>query len=899
MYAKRHVGIQFILLASLAVFTFAPARDAAAQPGPKSKHAWTLDQAIEQLVQHPDDPYLQFVVLQIGKAEQRLEQAQKAVDRANRRRWRRRGPERRVDLFSLFTGALAVQESLQLDAMRGEGREFLADAANPAKNVVPISELQGPIVKSHPWGEMLARQALTGDKPDVSRLAGVVPSDQYLILCRSLTKLLEVSDVGDLWGAHLFSQTAHSAKTQMTSQRLKTQLAMQTDPLTRPFYDLIVNEVAITGSDLYFREGSDVTMVFVVKQPKVFQLRMDGFLQAAMDGREDAVRSTGKIRGIDYVHVATPDRAVCVFSAYPEPDFHVRSNSRAGLERILATIQGEGAVESLAETTEYKYIRTLMVRGDEREDVFVYLSDPLIRRLVGPQLKLTEMRRMLCYNHLRMIGHAAMLHRTQYGKQASSLAQLVDHGCAPEKFGDGGLPCPCGGTYSLSADGTGVCSVHGTSRDLVPCSEIPLERVIKQEAEDYRQFIERYSQYWRRFFDPIAIRIQMSPERYRAETIILPLIDNSIYTGMSMALGGEPEPLDALPVPEKNVFSIVFRLNKPTILGPRGFLGELSRELEGLEPGIGANGVRPEDVQRVLSEGVGNQIGMHVYDASPFFDFNLTGFIGEMMREFRGGGFDNELLPVSFLIASLNAPVYLAVPVKDAEIVDGFLDSLDNTLSLLARQKMDEGWFEFDFDFYKMSQNDSDPPIRCYAIQLGPIRWRVFFARIGDGLYLASKAFILEDLAAAQETPGDGGPEAHAMIRVRADHWKEALPAFQLGWAESSREACLNNLGPLSSVARAVQATSDGPVDDEQLTRQADDLHSVHFFCPDGGRYQLAADGSHVECSVHGTAAQPRQPTKPAKASPMGRLMDDFSGVTAELTFLEDGLHAVVTVQKK
>ena len=31
----------------------------------------------------------------------------------------------------------------------------------------------------------------------------------------------------------------------------------------------------------------------------------------------------------------------------------------------------------------------------------------------------------------------------------------------------------------------------------------------------------------------------------------------------------------------------------------------------------------------------------------------------------------------------------------------------------------------------------------------------------------------------------------------------------------------------------------------------------------------------------------------------MGRLMDDFSGATASLTFLEDGLHAVVTVKRK
>jgi hypothetical protein len=96
-----------------------------------------------------------------------------------------------------------------------------------------------------------------------------------------------------------------------------------------------------------------------------------------------------------------------------------------------------------------------------------------------------------------------------------------------------------------------------------------------------------------------------------------------------------------------------------------------------------------------------------------------------------------------------------------------------------------------------------------------------------------------------------------------------------------------------------MQAASDTPVDAREMLHQADNLHSVHFFCPDGGRYEADADGSQVTCSVHGTAAEPRQLTKPAKGSPMGSLMDDFSGVTAELTFLEDGLHAVITVDRK
>ena len=46
-----------------------------------------------------------------------------------------------------------------------------------------------------------------------------------------------------------------------------------------------------------------------------------------------------------------------------------------------------------------------------------------------------------------------------------------------------------------------------------------------------------------------CVDIQATPERYRLETIVLPLLDNSIYTSMARMLGGKPEPLDALPVP--------------------------------------------------------------------------------------------------------------------------------------------------------------------------------------------------------------------------------------------------------------------------------------------------------------------------------------------------------------
>ena len=156
---------------------------------------------------------------------------------------------------------------------------------------------------------------------------------------------------------------------------------------------------------------------------------------------------------------------------------------------------------------------------------------------------------------------------------------------------------------------------------------------------------------------------------------------------------------------------------------------------------------------------------------------------------------------MSFLVASLNSPVYVSVPVQDAKVVDKFLDQLDAGLARLARQRERGGFFPLDHDFYKVPLAGSDARIRCYGISLGPVKWRLFYARLGNVLYIASKQCILEDLVTPSPPPrvegqaaltplsrhhvpraGEGsGPTAHAMIRVRPEHWKAVLPEYRLG----------------------------------------------------------------------------------------------------------------------
>jgi hypothetical protein len=1136
----KRISLLLVLLAVLAA--------CAEEPGQQSKSApaWSYDQALSQLRLYPKDPYLQYVVLQLGRREQRLEEASNEIERLTGSGAREAANARaqKVDLFNLFSGALAIQESLQLDTMRGGTSARLpgnlapiqktapGKAAPERKPTVKITELTGPTIKSHPWQQMLA-----GRKPAISPLARCVPDDFYYVEFRSLSKLLDALDLSADWGSHLFSQASQEARTQLVGEKLKKQLAVETQPLLRPFYNMVVEEAAVTGSDLYVREGSDVTLLFRFKQPTVFKARMNGFLDRAQKSQPDARRSEGSILGVRYVQVSTPDRAVHVFSAYPQENLHLRSNSLAGLTRVLEAIQGKTAagqpVRRLGDTDELAYVRTLMPAGASEEDGFVYLSDPFIRRLVGPQVKLTEARRLVCYNHLRMMGNAALLYRSEHGKAATSLDELARSGCAPGVFGQGELRCPDGGTYTLSADGmTGHCSHHGHAEGLVPCLEIPLKQVTAEEADEYKAFLDAYNQYWRTYFDPIVLRLQVTPKRLRLETIILPLMDNSVYSALAMGLGGKPEALDALPVPKRNIFSVGFRLrkeellqqagivtatqvpdgtkassggnaidrarcsnnlkqiglalhnyhdvyskfpavasfdknNKPllswrvhllpyldqealykefrldepwdsehnkklvarmpavfrcpvsrtapgqtTYLAPVGketmFSGEnkplrMADVFDGssntifvvdaddknavpwtkpadlaydsrkpwsglighhgescvalfvdgsvhvltpkipperlhalftraggeeltLQPGdelteqpgrslfLGLFGPTGQQLDQTryadfLSRGLGNQVGLHIYDALPIFDFNLAGSLGMALGSFNGrqgggrlGG--DEPLGLAFLAASLMAPVYVALPVADAKIVDDFLDQLDPLVAREARQRERGGFFEIHGDFCKTA-TPRGLPARSLSIHIGPITWRMFWARVGNGLYLSNKLFVFDDLAEAATQSAanpDKGPAAHAMIRLRPQNWNLVLPDYRLGWAENDREACLSNIGPLSSMARSLASTmaeAGDPKFVKALHELAHRIYGVHFYCPEGGRYEVAKDGKSVPCSVHGTALAPTQPAAEPGARAPHRHLREFTGMTIALTFLEDGLHAIAIVDRK
>ena len=139
------------------------------------------------------------------------------------------------------------------------------------------------------------------------------------------------------------------------------------------------------------------------------------------------------------------------------------------------------------------------------------------------------------------------------------------------------------------------------------------------------------------------------------------------------------------------------------------------------------------------------------------------------------------------------------------------------------------------------------------------------------------------------------------MIRMRPANWSRALPGFQYTWADNLREATRRDLGRLESVARAHGPMLTGTLAEKstKLLELAERIHGLRFQCPEGGAYTLEPDGFTWHSELHGTVAAPEQREVPDLRSPVARLMREFRDLTATVTFLPEGLRAVVTIERK
>jgi hypothetical protein len=844
---------------------------------------------------------------------------------------------------------------------------------------VDLAELKVPEFQGRSWAELLG-----GKKPKVSFLARCVPADFYFAEFRSPAKLFEAFDTCDQWGKFLSIQGLQDTHALDARQRLLDQLSLQC--LTPNMYGHCQATIAIVGSDLFLAEGSDVTALIHCANGnplvwKDFQQWVKlpperrGFIDSGgsiacalgLPPENAEPKSLGQLAGVDYFFHSLDGGKVQLYCANPRPNLHVRSNSVVALRRVLEAIQGKDAdgktVQTLGTSAEFRYARTQLPH-DPEEDGFFYFSESFLKHLASPATFIKQRRRELAHAHLRMIGHAAQMYQSETGRLPESLGTLAAAQCVPGAFNEGELCSPGGGTYSLAADcRTGVSSVYGRADFLTPCCDLPLPQATAAEAEAYEAFAGTFDSNVCKLFTPVALRLRLTEKRLHVETFLAAPPGEEYGFAMKI-LGGEPEALDTLPVPKRNLFSLNFCLNKKamcrellTALEPEqakklATLHEQAAQITALRPDVPASvvawaawaaydrhldnswsdlvcakydnpiikafaesaGFEPEhleflaSLEKFVKQGIGNQVGFHVYDTAITFDVNHLAALAHLFSSNSEGDVSNYMSFAGIFCAGpLVAPAYMSIPVQDAAVVDEFLAKVDKLAPPLGAKTKTATFWNIEVDLYHFMVGDTK--VRTCAVRYGSAKYRVYLGRVGDGLYISNSPVVFKDLQAAYPANAlravagcDRGPAAHMMVRLRPTHWDQALPGFRLGWAENNRAACIHNLGPLSSAARTLCGTN-GNLSWDTRTQQVHDcaarVYGTTFCCPEGGRYELTKDGKSMTCSVHGSALEARQPLEPAADSVTGRLMGSLSDVTAAVTLTPAGPRLSLTIERR
>ena len=435
--------------------------------------------------------------------------------------------DRRTDLSKLMdttTGVLSMQEALQHD----RGLRIATGAED--KRTIPVKDLRVPPLDAHPFEAMQAKLANpAGGTPEP--LAAAVPAEFWYARVDDIRLLLRLLDEADTWITPLVQILQSNPEDRFLAERYQRQLGLKRTQLARLFGHTVVGAVAIAGSDAYLREGSDVSMIFTVRQQAVFDQELGKHLEAYRAEIPGLTTTTREHNGVTITESRDPAGTVRQQRAQVG-ELAVVSNSPKACERIVDAMQGKTA--RLADEPDLRY---MLARDPGAHQAFAFLSDKFIAAVIGPQQKILAARRQQALAELMTPGNAALLHGWLFGQAPASTDALVASGLlvADElKHSDG--------SAIAFTPGSSASSAWGRPSALTPLIDLPpVTEVSAAEKSAYEQFGDGYQRYWKQFIDPVAIRLDVKDEGGAAiadvDVRILPLISATDYSEIEAIVG--------------------------------------------------------------------------------------------------------------------------------------------------------------------------------------------------------------------------------------------------------------------------------------------------------------------------------------------------------------------------
>jgi hypothetical protein len=749
-------------------------------------------------------------------------------------------------LYEITTGADAIAETLQLH------RLLQPEIAAAGERTVDILHVGGVAVPEQPSDRLLADK-----RPAVEPLARLVPHDNYYVYFQSVARFIEAGDLLDQWGTSLLRVYEMKSRDLALRQRYERQLCLKSTALAKTLGPALVKGLAVTGSDPYVREGTDITIVFHVVNRPLFLAAIDGFIQEArLAHRDRLTEGREEYEGVTIEKFVTPLREVSLHRA-AVADFVIYSNSPAGVRRVIDT-HAERA-NSLANSNDLRYMRSVFPPGEKSENGFVFLSDAFIRRLTGPATRIKEKRRLEALTSMTMLTNAALFCAWETGKlPASHEAALTVAGLRPAE-----VAVPEGRGIRWDAEKQlALSDAYNTLHFATPLVELPIDKVTAAEAKEYASFRDEYVKLWRTYFDPIGLRLAFDDKKIRIETHILPLVGSEQYRQLRSLAGGAT--FQFVPRPGAVVDFLMSVGEKQTLafqLDANVFLREMVALLICWEAEPGTN-LRQE------------------YDRL-FWKLPL----GVALLGNRGGIVETDEALVSFLQSTRI--------VEDDPQKSRYKEATIHKLAISPERYREAASF--------LSLLPEQPFTSLFAIlpiQEAPPAF--FIAGTDQGVHISANEDFLKkliDRAQARKKDAKEPPaanESNAAMFLGLANAREA--AGLLLENEAHHLALLNN-----NVLNCFHQTGILPPDADDKSRQAT-VRKFLGFAPvsaDGSAYHYDARLREVANRRHGTYHRPQTHSDVQETSELGKLLNEFKALRAELRFHDNGLHTVLTIDRR
>lgn len=756
------------------------------------------------------------------------------------------------DLYSMASGLLAIQEALQLDRMAGTYQKSDYTSVN-------IETIKAPNIKSHPFELMLA-----GKTPKTYAIDSLIPADFYYLHFSNINDHIEISDMMDKWGTNFLELMQISATDSRIKEKYLTQLCLQMSELTRLFGDKVIDDMAICGNDPFLDDGTDLTVIFSVKNKTVFDLNVSKYFIEAKNKYKNLKDETINIGNFKIRAVTTPDGTVSSYSCAVK-DFTVYSNSREAVAKIINTV--ENPKKSMVQADDFLYMRTIYETGADNENAFLYLSDSHIRKLINPEWKVERQRRLHCTVSMRLLNNAITFYYMDGNTEKPTIEKLTAGGYLDGSY----IFCPDGGTYTIDAETLEpVCSKHRKLRFITPICEMVPKTVSYNESEEYKRFAREYNNYWSKFFDPVGIRIKNSKNLLSFETCILPLVENSIYNGLLETCGGKPVKFYNPDIKGK-IFSLNAKINLKNQENLRLFNDALSST--------------SFTVDRFLNF-IGNNVSISFIDSDIRFTFEPL-----FSRLIQFSARDSFMIYGAFLMSALNHPLLVSIEVTNQKEAESFLNELLNYMKEEAAVKS-RRFGEYDFNFYKVKPAENSPSIYSINVQFFMIGLNFHVMVHDNNLLISTKRNVLLDALTGASKSG-GTDEANFTLEIRPENFSEISRTYNIKWSEKMRQACHANLWPIYALNKFRKISI------ENIKNESLKINGYFPYCPAGGEYAYDKTRDIISCTRHGNIYNALQPAELDEKNELVKFFRGIKKIKTSLSFTVTGIMTKVLIEKE